>query len=90
VVFTEEDKTFIKILYLIISYGQWTTETWVSSLAKDEKCPDWITQSCLQSGRRKCKHNSGIPQTVRMGLINERRDRRKASVLVNGGHFERW
>jgi len=29
-------------------------------------------------------------QGLRVVLINERRDQLKASVLVNGGHFERW
>jgi len=36
------------------------------------------------------KWNSGRPITrTCAGLINERRDRLKASVLLNSGHFER-
>jgi len=37
----------------------------------------------------KRKHNSGIPlRTVHRAIINELLDRLKASVLVNGAHFE--
>jgi len=37
-------------------------------------------------------HSTGIARIVRIyyiGLIYERRDQRKVSVLVNGGRFER-
>jgi len=48
-VFTEEYKAFVKILFLIIGYGQ---RKFVSSVAKDEKGLDWktLSQSCAQSG----------------------------------------
>jgi len=78
----------IKILHrLYIGYGLRNVRNLrVSSLAKDENDLDWIalSRSCLKSGGPSAIHGSGIPRTVRIGLINERRDRLKASVLVNG------
>jgi len=60
------------------------------SLAQDDKGLDWITlsRSCLKSG---CPSTSIIvvSRGLCLSLINERRDRLKASVLLNGGHFER-
>jgi len=58
-----------------------------SSLAKDKKRLDWTTlqQSCLK-GDVQANAWSGISWTVRKP--NERCDRIKACVLVNGGYFE--
>ena len=58
-----------------------------SPLTKDKKGLDWITLSriCLKSECPSAMHDSGISRTVRRP---ERRDRIKASVLLNGSHFE--
>ena len=62
-------------------------------MAKDEKGLDWITLSrnSLKSDvQAQCMIvvSCGV-RTVRRFNYNERRDRLKASVLLNGGHFER-
>jgi len=62
--FTEEDKTFIKI---VPDYGLWTTETYDKSpLTKNKKGLDWITlsRSYLKSGCSSAMHHSVITRTV--------------------------
>ena len=65
--FAEEDKTLLRILYLIIDC-ELRKLMRESPDAKDEKRLDWITlsRSSLKSGCPSAMHDSGIPRTVRM------------------------
>jgi len=88
-VFSEEDKTLIS--EFVHDYTLWTSETYETVPWQMIKRSDWTTlsRSCL---KRECPHGSTVALYLGLcvsGLINERRDRLKAFVLVNGGHFER-
>ena len=64
--FTEEDKTFIKIF--VPDYGLWTTETYDRVPWQRIKGLDWITllRSYLKSGCSSAMHHhSVIKRTVR-------------------------
>ena len=65
----------------------WTTETYERLPWQRTKGQDWtlLLRNCLNMNMAKRKHGSG---NRRLCLINQRRDRLKASVLVYGGHFE--
>ena len=85
--FTKEDKTFIKIF--VPDYGLWTAETYdrvswqrIKRFGLDNLITELLKKWMFM------RNASVLSRGLCVGLINECCDRLKASLLLNGGQFE--